>query len=89
MSFRASISSIKPKIALAYTLLLKIQLEERGQEWLKEQLNHFTSTDMKNIIVVFFNHCQGVEESNSLVVKSAECLIKVKPQTGHGIGGFQ
>lgn len=64
MSFRASISSIKPKIALAYTLLLRIQLEERGQEWLKEQLNHFTSTDMKNIIVVFLNHCQGVEESN-------------------------
>lgn len=62
MSFRASISNIKPKIALAYTLLLRIH-KEQGQEWLKEQLNHFTSTDMKNIIFVFFNHCQGVKEA--------------------------
>lgn len=64
MSFRASISSTKPKIALAYTLLLRIQHKERRQEWLKEQLNHFTSTDMKNIIFAFFKHCQGVKKGN-------------------------
>jgi len=59
MSFRASISNIKPKIALAYTSA-ENTTQRQGQEWLKEQLNHFTNTDMKNIVIVFFNHCQGV-----------------------------